>query len=59
MDSDTDTHERLDAALRLAREATNGWACYAKRKIELDEIARLHRELDAVAKVRRRYDSER
>jgi hypothetical protein len=31
---------RLQQALR---EATNGWACFAKRKIEHDEIARLHR----------------
>jgi hypothetical protein len=31
-----------DELLRLAREATNGWACYAKRKVEHDEIARLH-----------------
>lgn len=36
-------------ALRLAKEATNGWACYAKRKIEHDEIARLHREIDALS----------
>jgi hypothetical protein len=32
---------------RLAREATNGWACYAKRKVEHDEIARLHRAISA------------
>jgi hypothetical protein len=38
----------IAAALRLAMEATNGWACYAKRKIELDEIGRLHRELKAL-----------
>jgi hypothetical protein len=31
-----------DELLRLAKEATNGWACYAKRQIEHDEIARLH-----------------
>lgn len=36
---------KRDALLRLAKEATNGWACHAKRKIELDEIARLHREI--------------
>ncbi len=35
----------LIKALRLAREATNGWACYAKRKIEHDAIARLHQEI--------------
>lgn len=38
----------LQRALSLARHATNGWACYAKRKPELDEIGRLHRELDAM-----------
>jgi hypothetical protein len=38
----------IAAAVRLAMEATNGWACYAKRKIELDEIGRLHRELKAL-----------
>lgn len=32
-------------AMHLAKEATNGWACYAKRPIEHDEIARLHREI--------------
>ncbi len=37
----------LETALRLAKHATNGWACYAKRKVEHDEIARLHREIDA------------
>lgn len=40
---------RLAEALRLATEATNGWACYAKRKIEHNDIARLHREISAVA----------
>lgn len=40
---------RLDSALRLAKEATNGWACYAKRQCEHDDIARLHREISAVA----------
>lgn len=29
----------------LATEATNGWACYAKREIEHAEIARLHQAL--------------
>ncbi len=32
-------------ALRLAKEATNGWACYAKRQAEHDNIAHLHREI--------------
>ena len=35
-------------ALRLAKEATNGWACYAKRESEHKEIARLHREIAAM-----------
>lgn len=35
----------LRTALRIAKEATNGWACYAKRKMEHVEIARLHREI--------------
>lgn len=45
--SGTGSPEARRHALRLAKEATNGWACYAKRKIELDEIARLH---SAIAK---------
>jgi len=40
--------EQLAVAVRLAKEATNGWACYATRKIEHDEIARLHRAIDAL-----------
>lgn len=47
-----DSHEALRTLTgrtkTLAREATNGWACYAKRNIELDEIYRLHRALDAI-----------
>lgn len=39
---------QLTEAIRLAKEATNGWACYAKRKIEHDDIARLHREIRAI-----------
>jgi hypothetical protein len=35
----------LIRALRLAKEATNGWACYAKRKVEHDNIAHLHHEI--------------
>lgn len=38
--------EKLKAGLRLAKEATNGWACYAKRQVEHAEIARLHRDID-------------
>jgi hypothetical protein len=40
--------ETLTVAVRLAKEATNGWACYAKRKIEHAEIARLHQAIDAL-----------
>jgi hypothetical protein len=39
--------EARENLLRLAFEATNGWACYAKRQIELDEIDRLHGEISA------------
>lgn len=46
--------EHAEAALQearrlrvLAKEATNGWGCYAKRDVEHTEIARLHREIDA------------
>jgi hypothetical protein len=38
----TEVEAQRDELLRLAREATNGWACYATRKVEQDEIARLH-----------------
>jgi hypothetical protein len=35
------------ATLRsLAKRAVNGWACYAKRKLEHEEIAQLHRAID-------------
>lgn len=33
---------------RLAKEATNGWACYARTNREHDDIARLHKEIDLV-----------
>ena len=36
------TDATRDALLKLAREATNGWACHAKRNIEHAEIARIH-----------------
>ena len=42
--------DQVATLIRLAKEATNGWACYAKRKIEHDDIARLHREIDAASK---------
>ncbi len=35
----------LTEALTLARRATNGWACYAKREIEHREITSLHQEI--------------
>lgn len=38
----------LRRAIRLAKEATNGWACYAKRKAEYENIAHLHREIAAL-----------
>lgn len=41
--------EELEKTLRLAKEATNGWACYATRQSEHDEIARLHQAIDAIA----------
>jgi hypothetical protein len=39
----------LTEALALARRATNGWACYAKREIEHREIASLHQEISKLA----------
>lgn len=36
------------SAVRLAKEATNGWACVAKGKIEHDEISRLHRAIGEI-----------
>lgn len=39
--------EALAKATTLAKEATNGWACYARTNLEHNEIARLHREIDA------------
>lgn len=39
------------AAIRLAKEATNGWACYAKREIEHNEISRLHRAIADLEKL--------
>lgn len=44
-DAVRESAERLRAALRLAKEATNGWACYAKRVSEHNDIARLHRAI--------------
>ena len=38
----------LQRALTLATAATNGWACFATRGKEHDEIARLHREIKAM-----------
>ncbi len=39
---------QLRALRRLAKEATNGWACHARTKRERDEIGRLHREIEAI-----------
>jgi hypothetical protein len=41
--------DALREALRLAREAVNSWACVARSNREHDTIARLHREIDALA----------
>ena len=38
--------DTLARVVEIARQAINGWACFAKRKIEHDGIARLHRQLD-------------
>jgi hypothetical protein len=55
--NECEEHQKIrderDALLRLAKHATNGWACYASRKIEHDEIARLHRDIAAVEGVMR------
>lgn len=40
--------EVCSEAVRIATEATNGWACFAKRKCEHTDIARLHREIGLV-----------
>jgi len=42
------TEWQRDTFRRLAKEATNGWACYATRDIEHKEISQLHREIDAL-----------
>lgn len=58
--------KELELVLTLARNATNGWACYAKRQIEHDEIARLHnaiseseRRLSALPPVRAQESTDR
>lgn len=38
----------VSALVSLAKQATNGWACHARTKREHEDIARLHREIDAV-----------
>jgi hypothetical protein len=38
----TEQSRQLEALMRIAKEATNGWACHAKGKAEHAEIARLH-----------------
>jgi hypothetical protein len=42
---------RLQEALSLAKQATNGWACYATREIEHKGISRLHAAIDAARAV--------
>lgn len=39
---------QIATLVSIAKRAVNGWACYAKRQIEHEEIARLHREIDAL-----------
>lgn len=39
---------QCDQALRLARQATKGWACYARTKAERGELARLRAGIDKV-----------
>ena len=39
---------RVSTLVSIARRAVNGWACYAKRKLEHDDIARLHQEISSV-----------
>ncbi len=41
----------MEELRRLAKEATNGWACFAKRNCEHDEITRLHKAIDAAEPV--------
>lgn len=44
--------------LKLAREATNGWACYARTNLEHKEIARLHKAIDEAEAVPARVQSD-
>ena len=48
-DLDAITKQR-DALLKLATEATNGWACFARTRNEHDEIARLHHAIATAVK---------
>ena len=41
--------QQIEEALTLARQAVNGWACHARRDIEHNEIARLHKRIDVLA----------
>lgn len=43
-----DAQELMNRALSLAKEATNGWACYAKRDVEHENIANLHQRIAAL-----------
>lgn len=40
---------RLATMCRLAKQATNGWASFARSKREHDDITRLHSEIDALS----------
>lgn len=35
-------------AIRLAKMATNGWACFARTAIEHDAVTKLHQDIDAL-----------
>lgn len=51
--------QEVDTLARLSKEATNGWACYARTKLEHSDIARLHKELDDLAAARLRLKEEK
>ena len=50
--------ETLKTAISLGRQATNGWACYARTKLEHDDISRLHRELESAAEALRALEGK-
>jgi len=50
--------ELAQEALTVCRFAVNGWGCYATRKAEHDEIARIHREIARIQAALRAGASE-